>query len=56
MATSIKISDETKKELFKIGAEFTAEDGVKRSLEEIIKILIDEHRAKKRTIRRENSQ
>ena len=40
----MKISDETKKELVKIGAEYSVKDGKGRPLEEIVKLLIAEHR------------
>lgn len=40
----MKISDETKKELVKIGAEYSVNDGKERPLEEIVKLLITEHR------------
>ncbi|MGH9877005.1 MAG: hypothetical protein ACRD5H_05155 [Nitrososphaerales archaeon] len=42
----MKITDETKKELLKIGAEYTVKDGKERSLESIVKLLIQEHKAK----------
>ncbi len=44
MVSTMKISDETKKELLKIGAEYTVKDGKERSLEQIVKILIGEHK------------
>jgi hypothetical protein len=40
----MKIGDETKKTLLKIGAEHTLKDGKERSLEDVVKILIDEHK------------
>jgi hypothetical protein len=43
----MKISDETKKELLKIGAEYTLKDGKERSFEEIIKLLVEEHKHNK---------
>jgi hypothetical protein len=42
----MKIGDETKKSLLKIGAEYTMKDGKERSLENIVKLLIEEHRIK----------
>jgi len=45
--STMKISNDTKKELVKIGAEFAQNDGQVRSLESIIKLLIDEHKRKK---------
>jgi hypothetical protein len=44
MVSTMKINDETKKELVKIGAEYTVKDGTERSLEEIVKLLINEHK------------
>jgi hypothetical protein len=46
MISTMKISDETKKELLRIGAEYTIKDGRERSLEEVVKILIEERRHK----------
>lgn len=46
MVSTMKIGDETKKSLLKIGAEYTMKDGKERSLEEIVKILIEEHKAR----------
>ncbi|MGI0013896.1 MAG: hypothetical protein ACREBU_10715 [Nitrososphaera sp.] len=46
MVSTMKITDETKKELLKIGAEYTVKDGKERSLESIVKLLIQEHKAK----------
>lgn len=46
MVSTMKISDETKKELIRIGAEYTMNDGRERSLEEVVKILIEERRNK----------
>ena len=40
----MKISDETKKELVKIGAEYSVKDGKGGSLEEIVKLLIAEYK------------
>jgi len=42
--STMKINDETKKELIKIGAEYTMKDGRERSLGQIVKPLIDEHK------------
>jgi hypothetical protein len=44
LASTMKISDETKKELIKIGAEFSIKDGKERTLEDIVRLLIEEHR------------
>ena len=46
MVSTMKISEETKKALLKIAAEHTIKDGNERSLEDAVKILIDEHKAK----------
>ena len=48
MVSTMKIGDETKKSLLKIGAEQTLKDGKERSLEDIVKILIEEHKAKQK--------
>jgi hypothetical protein len=42
-ADSVALSEETKLELRKIGAEYTIKDGLNRSVEDIIKLLIKEH-------------
>ena len=47
MVSTMKINDETKKELLKIGAEYPVKDGKERSLEAIVKLLIQEHRTSK---------
>jgi hypothetical protein len=46
MVSTMKISEETKKTLLKIAAEHTIKDGKERSLEDAVKILIEEHKAK----------
>lgn len=46
MISTMKISNETKKELMRIGAEFTMKDGKERTLEEIVRLLIEEHKHK----------
>jgi hypothetical protein len=46
MVSTMKISDETKKELVRVGAEFSLKDGKERTLEEIVKLLIGEHKQK----------
>ena len=50
MVSTMKIGEETKKSLLKIGAEHTMKDGKERSLEDIVKILIEEHKAKQKWI------
>jgi hypothetical protein len=47
MVSTMKITEETKRELLKIGAEYTAKDGQDRSLEDIVKLLIQERSKKK---------
>jgi hypothetical protein len=42
----MKISDETKRELIKIGAEYSIKDGKERTLEDVVRLLIEEHRQK----------
>ena len=44
----MKIGDETKKSLLKIGAEQTLKDGKERSLEDIVKLLIEEHKVRQK--------
>ena len=44
----MRVGDETKKSLLKIGAEYTMKDGKERSLEDIVKILIEEHKSKQK--------
>jgi hypothetical protein len=44
----MKIGEDTKKSLLKIGAEHTVKDGKERSLEDIVKTLIEEHKAKQK--------
>jgi hypothetical protein len=46
LISTMKISDETKKELTRIGAEYTMKDGKERTLEEVVKLLIEERRHK----------
>jgi hypothetical protein len=48
MVSTMKIGEETKKSLLKIGAEHTMKDGKERSLEDIVKILIEEHKSKQK--------
>jgi hypothetical protein len=47
LASTMKINDETKKELIKIGAEYSVKDGNERTLEDIVRLLIEEHKNKK---------
>lgn len=48
MVSTMKIGDETKKSLLKIGAEYTMRDGKERSLEDIVKLLVEEHKTKQK--------
>ena len=48
MVSTMRVGDETKKLLLKIGAEYTMKDGKERSLEAIVKILIEEHKSKQK--------
>lgn len=48
MVSTMKIAEETKKSLLKIGAEQTMKDGKERSLEDVVKILIEEHKIKQK--------
>ena len=44
--STMKIAEDTKRELLKIGAEHTLKDGKERSLEDIVVLLIQEHKKK----------
>lgn len=44
MISSMRISDETKKAIIKIGAELTAKDGQERSMEDVVKFLIEQYK------------
>jgi hypothetical protein len=46
LISSIRVTEETKRELIKIGGELTAKDGIERSMEDILKILINSYRRK----------
>jgi hypothetical protein len=46
LITSIRVTEETKRELIKIGGELTAKDGIERSMEDILKTLINTYRKK----------
>jgi len=49
LSSTMRISEETKKELLKVGGELTAKDGVERTLEEVVKVLLSEHSERKKT-------
>jgi hypothetical protein len=42
--SSLRISDDLKLELRKIGGELTAEDGKEHSFEDVIRYLVKQHR------------
>lgn len=46
MTSTMKITDGSKRALLKIGAEYTLKDGKERTLEAIVKLLIEEHKQK----------
>ena len=47
LTSTMRISDETKKELVKIGAQLSINDGTERSMEDVVKYLIDNYKRKK---------
>ena len=46
MTSTMKITENTKRALLKIGAEYTVKDGKERTFEAIVKLLIEEHKNK----------
>ena len=48
LISSMRVSEETKKAIIKIGAELTAKDGKERSMEDVVKLLIDYYRKGKK--------
>jgi hypothetical protein len=40
----MRISDETKRELVKIGSQLSVKDGTERSMEDVVKHLIDTYK------------
>jgi hypothetical protein len=44
MTSTMKITENTKRALLKIGAEYTVKDGKERTFEAIVKLLIEEHK------------
>ena len=46
MTSTMKITDGSKRALLRIGAEYTLKDGKERTLEAIVKLLIEEHKQK----------
>jgi len=47
MVKTMKISDDTHRELTMISAEYTTRDGVRRTFDETIMALVEAYRAKK---------
>ena len=51
LSSTMRINDETKRELVKIGAELSIKDGIERLMEDVVKYLIEaykkENKAKK---------
>jgi hypothetical protein len=45
----MKITDGTKRALLKVGAEYTIKDGRERTLEAVVKLLLEEHRHKSKS-------
>ena len=48
LSSTMRITDETKRELVKIGAELSVKDGTERSMEDVVKYLIDVYRKSKK--------
>ncbi len=48
LSSTMRISDETKRELVKIGAELSIKDGTERSMEDVVKHLIDVYKKAKK--------
>ena len=46
MTSTMKITNNSKRALLKIGAEYTVKDGKERTLEAVVKLLIEEHKRK----------
>jgi hypothetical protein len=44
LTSTMRISDETKRELVKIGAQLSVKDGTERSMEDVVKYLIDAYK------------
>ena len=44
LSSTMRISDETKRELVKIGAELSVKDGSERSMEDVVKYLIETYK------------
>ena len=48
LISTMRISDETKRELVKIGAQLSVKDGTERSMEDVVKYLIDTYKKNKK--------
>jgi len=48
LTSTMRISDETKRELVKIGAQLSIKDGTERSMEDVVKYLIDTYKKNKK--------
>ena len=44
LSSTMRINDETKRELVKIGAELSMKDGIERSMEDVVKYLIETYK------------
>ena len=44
LSSTMRINDETKRELVKIGAELSVKDGTERSMEDVVKYLIETYK------------
>ena len=48
-SSTMRINDDTKKDLVKVGAELSVQDGKERSLEDTVKFLIEHYKKSKWT-------
>jgi predicted transcriptional regulator len=48
MSTTIRVSSETRKKISKMAAKFTLKDGIERTPDDIIKMLIEEYEEKEK--------
>jgi hypothetical protein len=44
LSSTMRINDETKRELVKIGAQLSVKDGIERSMEDVVKYLIEAYK------------
>lgn len=44
LSSTMRISDETKRALVKIGAELSIKDGIERSMEDVVKYLVETYK------------